>query len=86
MTLVLNLSSELERELASEAARLGLPLPDYALRLLEAGRGPRSQSRTGADLLDYWRNEGLIGTRPDIGDSPSHARALRQRAENRSQS
>jgi hypothetical protein len=85
MTLVLNLPSELERELASEAAQLGLPLPDYALRLLAAGRQSRSSLQNGAELLEYWRREGLIGTRPEIVDSPSHARALRQCAETRSQ-
>jgi hypothetical protein len=85
MTLVLNLPSELERELAGEAAQLGLPLPDYALRLLAAGRLPRSSLQNGAELLEYWRREGLIGTRPEIVDSPAHARALRQSAQNRSQ-
>jgi hypothetical protein len=85
MTLVLNLPSELERELVREAAQLGLPLSDYAIQLLAAGREPRSLPRTGADLIDYWRNEGLIGTRPEIMDSPSHARALRQSAQSRSQ-
>lgn len=34
MTLKLEIPQELERELATEAARLGLPLPEYALRLL----------------------------------------------------
>ena len=35
MNLVLELPPELEGELAAEAARLGLPLAEYILRLLE---------------------------------------------------
>ena len=83
MSLVLDLPSELETELATEAARLGLPLSEYALRLIAAGRGTRPALRTGAELLGYWQREGLVGTRPEIADSQAHARALRQHAERR---
>lgn len=38
---------------------------------------------TGAEILAYWRREGLLGTRPDITDPLEHAQALRQRAERR---
>ena len=85
MSLVLALPSELETELATEAARLGLPLPEYALRLIAAGRATRSALRTGAELLGYWQGEGLVGTRREIADSLAHARALRQQAERRPQ-
>ncbi len=51
MRLVLDLPAELQTELAAEAARLGLPLPEYALRPLAAGRNPRPAPRTGAELL-----------------------------------
>ena len=37
----------------------------------------------GAELVAYWENKGLIGTRPDISDSVSHARMLRHQAETR---
>ncbi len=83
MSLVLDLPPELETELAAEAARLGLPLPEYALRLLAGGRGPSSAPRTGAELLAYWQGEGLVGTRPEITDSSAHARALREQAQRR---
>ena len=83
MSLVLDLPSELETELASEAARLGIPLSEYALRLIAAGRGTRAALRTGAELLSYWQSEGLVGTRPEIADSQAHARALREQAERR---
>lgn len=83
MSLVLELAAELEAELAAEAARLGLPLPEYVLRLLTAGRTPTPAPRTGAELVAYWQGEGLVGTRPDIADSPAHARALREQAQRR---
>lgn len=83
MSLVLDLPTELETELASEAARLGLPLPEYVLRLLAGGRAPSIEPRTGAALLAYWQSEGLIGTRSDIADSSAHARAVREQAQRR---
>lgn len=83
MSLVLDLPPELERELAAEAARLRLPLSEYALRLLAAGRLPDPKPRTGAELLAYWQAEGVVGTRPEITDAPGHARAVRREAEQR---
>ena len=83
MSLTLDLPSELETELVSEAARLGIPLSEYALRLIAAGRGTRAALQTGAELLGYWQSEGLVGIRPEIADSQAHARALREQAEQR---
>lgn len=34
-----------------------------------------------AELLAYWKAEGLVGTKPDIPDAAEHARALRRDAE-----
>ena len=81
MSLVLDLPPELETELTAEAARLGLPLRDYALRLLAGGGRPAPKS--GSELLTYWQDEGLVGTRPDIVDAPGHARSLREQAQTR---
>jgi hypothetical protein len=53
MSLVLDLPPELETELATEAARFGLPLSEYVLRLITAGTGTRPALRSGAELLDY---------------------------------
>jgi hypothetical protein len=83
MSLVLDLPADLESELTAEASRLGLPLPEYVLRLLAGGRTPSPLPRTGAELLAYWRREGLIGTRQDIADSSAHARTLREQAQRR---
>lgn len=84
MALTLDLPKELETELAAEAARLGLPVAEYARRLLAAGRAPRAVLKSGAELLAYWRREEVIGSRPDIADSQEHARTIRRRAETRS--
>ncbi len=84
MTLTLDLPTELESELSAEAARLGLPLSEYARRLLASRRAPGATPKTGAELLDYWRREEVIGSRPDITDSQEHARAIRRKAEKRS--
>ncbi|HEX5447429.1 MAG TPA: hypothetical protein VFW87_26680 [Pirellulales bacterium] len=83
MILTLELPSELESELAAEAAQFGLSLPEYALRLLSAGRPPGFQPRNGAELIAYWQSAALVGTRPDIVDAPAHVRALRRVCEQR---
>jgi len=83
MSLELNLPPELETELAAEAARLGLPLAEYALRLLAGGRSSSPMPRDGTELVAYWQAEGLIGTRAEVTDSQTHARALREQAQRR---
>jgi hypothetical protein len=83
MNLVLDLPPELESELAAEAARIGLPLAEYAVRLLAGGGTLRPALRTGAEVLSYWQGEDLIGSRPEIEDSSAHARALREQAQRR---
>ena len=81
MPITLELSQELERELSAEAAQLGLPLNEYILRLLTAGRAAKELPKTGSDLVAYWQSEDLIGTRPDITDSQQYACQIRQQAE-----
>jgi uncharacterized protein (DUF433 family) len=52
--------------------------------LLEAGEQPAmSPPQSGADLVSYWQQAGLIGTRPDIADATAHARSIRRSAERR---
>lgn len=86
MTFILEVPNDLERELEIAAARAGLPLTEYALRVL-AGIDPTTPAsnppRTGAELVAYWRREGLIGTRSGIGDPVEYARDLRERAQRR---
>jgi hypothetical protein len=61
MTLTLELPHDLEHRLTTEAARLGLPVEQYALRLL--GDLPKVEDRptNGAELVAFWRREGVIG-------------------------
>jgi len=68
----------------AEAKRLGLPVEQVALRRLgEARTSTGREPKDGAELVAYWRHEGIIGSRPDIEDSQTHARRVRQRAERR---
>ena len=84
MNLVLNLSSELETKLSAEAAHLGLPLQEYALRVLGGERSTHpTVPLSGAELVAYWQSESLVGTRPEITDASAHARALREQAQTR---
>ncbi len=39
--------------------------------------------RNGAELVAYWRKEGVVGSRSDIADSVAHAQALRRSAQKR---
>ncbi len=83
MTLTIELPNELERALAAEAERLGLSLDEYALHVLSTRGTGTAQPRTGAELVAFWKTEGVVGARPDIADAPAHARAVRERAEHR---
>ena len=83
MTLTLDLPPKLVDELATEAARLGLSLSEYAARLLSRDRIGGAGLKTGADLVSYWQEQGLVGTRPEITDGQSYARELRREAERR---
>jgi hypothetical protein len=83
MSITLDLPQELESELSAEAAQLGISLPEYVLRLLSTGFVIGKKPQTGAELVQYWQDEGLTGTRPDIADSQAHARQIRQRTERR---
>lgn len=89
MTITLNLPRELEEELSQEAARLGLPLAEYALRLLSSSRSPHAAGDaplSGAELVEYWNREGIIGSRRDIADPVAFARELREQNQNRTRS
>ena len=79
MTLMLELPTDVEADLAAKAKRQGVPLQEYALRLLSTSvRGHAPQ--TGTEVVEYWRREGLLGSRTDIADSRQHARMLRESA------
>jgi hypothetical protein len=83
MSITLDLPEELENELSAEATQFGLSLPEYILRILSTGLVMAKTPRTGAELVEYWQSEGLIGTRPDITDSQARARHIREQAQRR---
>lgn len=85
MTLLIELPKDLEQALEGEAAELGLPLSEYAIHLLYARQLAEEDDEptTGAQLVTYWQNARLIGTRQDIVDSQAYARQLREQAEQR---
>ena len=82
MPTTLELPDDLAADLAAEASRVGMTLADYARTLLAASR--RSAAvRSGADLVAFWTAEGVVGGRPDLGDSSAEARDLREQAQRR---
>jgi hypothetical protein len=83
MSITLDLPQELESELATEATTLGVSLAEYVLRLLSTRSLVGPMPTSGAELVAYWRREGVIGTRPEITDSQAHARQIRHKAERR---
>ena len=83
MSITLDLPEELENELSAEATQLGLSLPEYILRVLSTGLIMDKTPKTGAELVEYWQSEGLIGTRPDITDTQARARQIREQAQRR---
>ena len=85
MNITLELPSELEHELSTEASQLKLPLAEYILRVLSFRPFLPNPPKTGVELVAYWESVGGVGSRPDITDSQEHARKLRNQAENREQ-
>ncbi|HEX5102203.1 MAG TPA: hypothetical protein VFV87_00225 [Pirellulaceae bacterium] len=83
MSLTVELPPQLAAELAAEAARRQMPLEDYAVQVLAGHSGARAQTMSGAELVRYWHEAGIVGTRTDIADAPAHARQLRDQAQRR---
>jgi hypothetical protein len=83
MPQIVELPDDLADALTDEASRLGLSLPDYAVRLLASNCPSRVPVRSGADLVAFWKSEGLVGSRSDTVDSQSEARRLRDQAQRR---
>jgi len=81
----IELPSDLENELSTEASQLKLPLAEYILRVLSFRPFLQNPPKTGVELVAYWESVGVVGSRPDITDSQEHARQLRNQAEHRQQ-
>lgn len=84
MTLVIDIPQDLELELSVEADQLGISLPEYAVQLLYLRPVGKKMPQTGEDLVAYWKQARLIGTRKDIPNSQDYARRLREEAQTRS--
>ena len=83
MNISIELPSELEDELSTEASQLQLPLAEYILRVLAFRSFLQNPPTTGVELVTYWESVGVLNSRPDIANSQEHARSLRQKAETR---
>lgn len=88
MTITLDLLSETEAKLKTEAAQNATPIDKYVLNLIDEGLlADPADFKTGPEVVAYWKNHGLIGIWADrkvIGDSVEYARSLRRQAETRS--
>jgi hypothetical protein len=83
MSITIELSPDLEAQLVAEAARLKLPISEYASRILQGGHYPTVLARTGEEVVKYWKAESVIGSRNDIPDSAQRSAELRHRSNNR---
>ena len=83
MSVQLDLPQNLRDELTVEASQLKISLTDYILDLLEKRQAPEEKPKTGAELVAYWKKENLIGSRPDIQDSQTHAQFIRKQTQTR---
>ena len=86
MTIMLDLPTELEARLEAKALKRDKPFEQYVLSLIEdslPALSPMPELKTGADVVAFWKANGLIGDwaeREDIGDNLEYARELRRNA------
>ena len=59
MTLTLSLPHDVEESLLREAARVGVPLDAYALRILEQHLTPTARQSQAIAALQAWRDEAV---------------------------
>jgi hypothetical protein len=83
MTISLDLPPDLENALSTEANQLNLPLSEYIVHILSVRQVLNNPPKTGAELVTYWQNVGVINSRPEITDSQEYARKLREEAQTR---
>ena len=83
MSQTVELPDDLANALNDEASRLGLSLPDYAIRLLTTARPFAVPIHDGAELVAFWQAEGVVGSRKELVDIPSEDRHLRDQAQRR---
>ncbi len=84
MTLTIELTPEQEAALLAQAKAAGLDATEYAKQLIASDLAAERRPMTGAEMIAYWEQEGVIGSYgdPDI-DAPELARRIRERAQTR---
>jgi len=82
MSITIELPDDVIQRLSAEAMAQGLSLSEYLQKRLTQKTADKTQT-TGAELVAYWQQHGVIGCRPDISDSQKHAREMRAQAERR---
>ena len=85
MSITIELPDAVMARLTAQAAGQGLPLAEFVQRVLTLRGSADALPKTGAELVAYWQQNGLIGFRSDIIDSQRYARELRAEAEHRTQ-
>lgn len=86
MTYKIELSGDLEKRAKRAATRRRLSVQKFLREVVTRALQSDSAPKSGAELVEYWEREGVIGIwadRADIGDSARYARALRKQAEQR---
>ena len=69
-----------------EHQRVTVTIEENGARFIDDTEAPVEEvpiPTNGAELVAYWEEQSLIGTRPDITDSVAHAQSLRRQAETR---
>jgi hypothetical protein len=90
---------DIEIRLEEASASAGMPVMDYVLQVLNDSLASNDQggeivpenaygdiipgTMSGADMIAFWKKEGIVRRRDDLPDSPVYARQLRERAERR---
>jgi hypothetical protein len=84
MTLSIELTEEEKNAVERAAKERDMEVGEFVRSLiLPSSAAGAAAVTTGEELVSYWQREGLIGTRADIHDSATHARALRDEAQRR---
>lgn len=65
----LELFVELEHDLNEEAKRRGISMAEYTLTEFTAGLATERRPTTDTELVAFWREEGLIGSRSNTEDT-----------------
>jgi len=68
MTLILDLTSELEQRLTQEADRQGIPADEYVLHLLNKHLPPEDRRAELVALLQSWMDEGNAEEQKETGE------------------